>query len=122
MANEQNLKRDAHQLTAEEASRGGKNSAKARKEKRKLREIANALLETKVANLPTAKKIAESLGASNDISFKELAVLAILANTLLKGDASDLEVLQKFIGEEHETTDESATSIEIIVEDASRDE
>jgi hypothetical protein len=122
MANEQNLKRDAHRLTPEEASRGGKKSAKVRREKRKLREIANELLGSNVSDLPTAKKIAESLGASNDISFKELAVLAILANTLLKGDVNDLEVLEKFIGEEQETTEEAATSIEIIVEDASRDE
>ena len=72
--------------------------------------------------MPTAKKIAESLGASEDISVKELAVLALLANTLIKGDASDFEILEKFIGEENESVEEAATSIEIIVEDASVDE
>ena len=122
MANNQNLVRGGHRLTAEEVSRGGRNSGKKRKEQRKLREIANTLLSSRVADLPTAKKIAESLGASEDISVKELAVLALLANTLIKGDASDFEILEKFIGEENESVEEAATSIEIIVEDASVDE
>ena len=122
MANNQNLVRGGHSFTPEEASRGGKNSGKKRKEQRKLREIANTLLSSRVADLPTAKKIAESLGASEDISVKELAVLALLANTLIKGDASDFEILEKFIGEENESVEEAATSIEIIVEDASVDE
>ena len=122
MANNQNLVRGGHSFTLEEASKGGRNSGKKRKEQRKLREIANTLLSSRVADLPTAKKIAESLGASEDISVKELAVLALLANTLIKGDASDFEVLEKFIGEEDESTDNAATTIEIIVEDASVDE
>lgn len=122
MANNQNLVRGGHSFTLEEASKGGRNSGKKRKEQRKLREIANTLLSSRVSDLPTAKKIAESLGASEDISVKELAVLALLANTLIKGDASDFEILEKFIGEENESVEEAATSIEIIVEDASVDE
>lgn len=46
MANEQNLVRgdEAHKLTAEEQSRGGKASGKARREKRKMREALEELL------------------------------------------------------------------------------
>lgn len=51
MANEQNLVRgdEAHKLTAEEASKGGKASAEARREKRDLRKALEMLLETEVA-------------------------------------------------------------------------
>jgi hypothetical protein len=123
VANANNLIPGAHGLTVDEQSRGGRESAKKRKEKRKLREIVESLLQKKVSDLPTAKKIAEALGASEDISVKELAVLALLANTLLKGDIEDFEALEKILGEDkEEEVDETAASIEIIVEDASQDE
>jgi hypothetical protein len=47
MANEQNLVRgaDAHKLTAEEASKGGKRSGEVRRQKRDLRQALEMLLE-----------------------------------------------------------------------------
>ena len=45
MANEQNLRPGAHKFTQEEASKGGQNSAKARKEKKMMQQRAKALLE-----------------------------------------------------------------------------
>lgn len=50
MANEQNLVKgeEAHKLTAEEASKGGKASAEARRKKRDLRNALEILLESTV--------------------------------------------------------------------------
>lgn len=50
MANEQNLVKgeEAHKLTAEEASRGGKASAESRRKKRDLRNALEMLLESTV--------------------------------------------------------------------------
>lgn len=45
MANEQNLKPAAHPLTVEEASKGGKNSGKVRRQKADLRRIAQQVLD-----------------------------------------------------------------------------
>lgn len=45
MANEQNLIPQAHKLTVDEASKGGKASGRARAEKRDLRRALEALLE-----------------------------------------------------------------------------
>lgn len=45
MANEQNLIPQAHRLTVEEASKGGKASGKARREKRMLRDALQELLD-----------------------------------------------------------------------------
>ena len=45
MANEQNLIPQAHELTVEEQSRGGKASGKARREKADLRKMAQAILD-----------------------------------------------------------------------------
>ena len=45
MANEKNLIPQAHELTVEEQSRGGKASGKARREKANLRKMAQAILD-----------------------------------------------------------------------------
>lgn len=47
MANEQNLIPQAHKLTVEEASRGGKKSAEVKKEKRMLKDLLEEALEKK---------------------------------------------------------------------------
>lgn len=47
MANEQNLIPEAHKLTVEEQSAGGKASGEARRRKKQLREILDELMERK---------------------------------------------------------------------------
>lgn len=47
MANEQNLIPQAHKLTVEELSKGGKRSAEVKKEKKMLKELLEEALETK---------------------------------------------------------------------------
>jgi hypothetical protein len=59
MANEQNLIPGGHKLTVEEASRGGKASGKARREKKAFAELINSVLNERGGTLngtPATKK------------------------------------------------------------------
>lgn len=100
MANEQNLKAQAHKLTVEEQSRGGKKSAEARREQRTIQNILNDYLNSKVKSKPNLKKIAEEHGITGNQSIKELVTVACLLNTLRKGDIEKLSALQELIGED----------------------
>lgn len=48
MANEQNLKPSGHKFTLEEAKRGAKNSAKSRRDKRRLKDCLEILAEKRI--------------------------------------------------------------------------
>ena len=50
MANEQNLIPQAHELTVEEASKGGKASVESRRQKKMLRECLEILLEKEITD------------------------------------------------------------------------
>lgn len=89
MANEQNLVRgdDAHKLTAEEASKGGKASAEARRRKKDLRLALEMLLE---------KDFKDKNGKT--ISGTE-AVTAKLFEKAMKGDVRAFETLRDTVGQ-----------------------
>lgn len=90
MANEQNLVKGdkAHKLTAEEASKGGKNSAEARRQKRDLRKALEILLEK------TVSKDKEG----NEISGAEALALKQFEKAL-KGDTRAFEVIRDTSGQ-----------------------
>lgn len=89
MANEQNLVRgdDAHKLTAEEASKGGKASGEARRRKRDLRRALEMLLE---------KDYKDKSG--NTASGAEV-VTAKLFEKALKGDTRAFELVRDTVGQ-----------------------
>ena len=89
MANEQNLVRgdDAHKLTAEEASKGGINSGKARREKADLRRQAQLWLETEV----TTDKHGQPLTGAQ-------LMMAVAAKELAKGNAKFWELMRDTAG------------------------
>ena len=89
MANEKNLVRgdEAHKLTAEEQSMGGKRSAEVRREKRELRKALEMLMEQDVRD----KKGNTATGAE--------AVSMALFQKALKGDVRAFEVLRDTIGQ-----------------------
>ena len=89
MANNQNLVRgeEAHKLTAEEQSAGGKASAEARRRKRDLKRAIEVLLEQDVtAKDGTSKSGAEAIAVAQ---FKKA----------LKGDAKAFELLRDTSGQ-----------------------
>ena len=89
MANEQNLVRgdEAHKLTAEEASKGGKASGEARRQKRDLKRAIDILFEKDIkANDGTVLSGAEAIAAAQ---FKKA----------LKGDTKAFETLRDTAGQ-----------------------
>ena len=89
MANEQNLVRgdDAHKLTVEEQSRGGKASAEARRRKKDLRQALEMLLE---------KEWQDKNG--NTLTGTE-AVTAKLFEQAMKGNIKAFETLRDTVGQ-----------------------
>lgn len=89
MANEQNLVRgdEAHKLTAEEASKGGKASGAARREKRDFRKALEILLEKEWAD-----KNGNMLTGTEAISLK-------LFEQAMKGNIRAFETLRDTVGQ-----------------------
>lgn len=104
MANEQNLKPGEYKFTLEEAKKGGRNSAIARREKKTIQKILNDFLETSASDNAQALKIAKKMGINSDNSIKDLFTIACTINTLKSGKLDDLEVLTKLLGEQVEIT------------------
>ena len=90
MANEQNLVRgeDAHKLTAEEASKGGKASGEARRRKRDLRLALEALLEKEYTDDKGIK-----LSGAEVISTKLFA-------QAVKGNIKAFETIRSTVGQD----------------------
>lgn len=78
---------EAHALTAEEASKGGKASAEARRKKRDLRAALEVLLEREVAD-----------GNGGTITGAQ-ALTARLYKEALKGNVKAFEVLRDTVGQ-----------------------
>lgn len=90
MANEQNLVKggEAHKLTAEEASKGGKRSAEVRRAKKDLRQALEILLE---------KDYKDKNG--NTVSGTE-ALTAKLFEQALKGNVKAFETIRATVGQD----------------------
>lgn len=87
MANEQNLIPQAHKLTVDEASRGGKASGRARAEKRDLRRALEALLEKEYTD-----KNGKTLTGTEAITVK-------LFEQAMKGNIRAFETLRDTVGQ-----------------------
>ena len=98
MANEQNLVPQAHKLTVEEASRGGKASGLARAKKRDIRELAKTLGGMRVTN---AKKLAimKAAGIEDDDMINDMAMLFGLEAKAQNGDTAAAKLLMELRGE-----------------------
>lgn len=87
MANEQNLIPQAHKLTVEEASKGGKASGKARAEKRDFRRALEILLEKEFTD-----KSGKTLSGTEALSAK-------LFEQAMKGNIRAFETLRDTVGQ-----------------------
>ena len=100
MANEKNLIPQAHILTVEEASKGGQNSGKARREKKTIQKILSDLLDSEIKNSPQFAKLASKIGVESDKSVKDIFTMVCLLNSIKNGNLGDLERLSKLLGED----------------------
>lgn len=111
MANEQNLtpfgsKRN-HEETVKNAKKGGIASGKARREKKAMRELAQAILSMpvkkgqKTADIDKAKAVEDLVG--KNLTVQEVALLKI-AQSAMRGNTKDLEFLRDTAGEKPKET------------------
>lgn len=108
MANKENLIPQAHVLTVEEQSKGGKKSVEARRQKKTVQKILNDFLSTEAKDNPQVSKLAAKMGLQDDGSIKDLFTIVCTLNTLKDGNLSDLERLSKLLGEQTEIADTEA--------------
>lgn len=100
MANEKNLIPQAHKLTVEEQSAGGKASVKARREKKTVQKILAELLDGQIKDSPQFAKLAAKMGVEGDKSVKDIFTMVCLLNSVKNGNLGDLERLSKLLGED----------------------
>ena len=108
MANKGNLIPQAHVLTVEEQSKGGKKSVEVRRQKKTVQKILNDFLSTAAKDSPQVSKLAAKMGLQDDGSIKDLFTIVCTLNTLKDGNLSDLERLSKLLGEQTEIADTEA--------------
>ena len=108
MANKENLIPQAHVLTVEEQSKGGKKSVEVRRQKKTVQKILNDFLSTAAKDSPQVSKLAAKMGLKDDGSIKDLFTIVCTLNTLKDGNLSDLERLSKLLGEQTEIADTEA--------------
>ena len=108
MANKENLIPQAHVLTVEEQSKGGKKSVEVLRQKKTVQKILNDFLSTAAKDSPQVSKLAAKMGLQDDGSIKDLFTIVCTLNTLKDGNLSDLERLSKLLGEQAEIADTEA--------------
>lgn len=100
MANEQNLRPCEHKFTQEEAKRGGRNSAKARREQKTIQKLLQDYLENDVKSNKALLPLADKAGIKGNQSIKELVTAVCIINTLKKGDVDKLGKITELLGED----------------------
>lgn len=120
MANEQNLRVPTSKEARENGRKGGIASAKARKEKKSMRELMNILLELPVSD--KNKATMETLGIKDEqLQNNKMLVAVGLMKRAITGDPRAIEVMCGVAGElEKEDERQEIQGITIKFEDASK--
>ena len=91
---------ERHELTVDEARKGGKKSGKTRAAKKTVKKIISEIMDTAVGNAsPQFSKLAAKLGVEETTTVKELFSIICIMNTLKNGDIDDAEKLAALLGE-----------------------
>ena len=80
------------------ASKGGKASVKARKEKKRMKEYINILLGLDVKS-PKARETLRQLGIEDEDMTNEMAMMAAIMNKAMKGDIQAVNFLRDTSGQ-----------------------
>lgn len=100
MANEQNLIPQAHKLTVEEASRGGKASGKARRKKIIFKKIFEHISNVKLSNEKHIQKLKELYPevTEDEMNYGVLSAFRILEKSL-SGSTKAFEIVRDTMGQ-----------------------
>lgn len=121
MANNENLKPiKKGELSSEEAkrrgSKGGKNSVKKRREKRKLKEIFSTFLEMDSPNIIKAKVLEVFPELDDEDLSMKATLVAIMIKKVLDGDTKAFELMRDTIGEKPvDKVEATSRNINIVV-------
>ena len=98
MANEQNLKPQAHILTVEEQSRGGVASGEARRQKKTLAQLSEMIGKLQVSSEKN-REIMRQAGISDEDMIRDTEAMFRLSLKAASGDTRAIELLAKLRGE-----------------------
>lgn len=98
MSNKKNLVPQAHKLTVDELSKGGKKSVKARKEKKYIKNLFEQLLSLELKD-DILKKQIKSLGIPEDEITIQMALCVSITNRALQGNLKAFEIIQNSTGQ-----------------------
>ena len=94
MANEQNLVPQAHVLTVEEASKGGKASGEARRKQRTLKEIGDMIGKLPMKSQKNIELLKKA-GLEDEDMIRDVGMMFRLAVNAENGDPRSIELLAK---------------------------
>ena len=100
MANEKNLIPQAHTLTVEEQSKGGKKSGETRRNKKLLKDCMLDLLDLPVANTKQWNKLSRMGIDPNDIDNRSLLTVSLFLKAVQTGDVSAFKEIRNLIDED----------------------
>ena len=109
MANPSTLVPEAHKLTVEDQSNGGKASVEARRKKKTMRETLEAMLD----------EVAKIEGNDNKLTYRELATLGLLKGAV-QGNNANYKTILETIGEITEESNVSIPTLKIEINDNSK--
>lgn len=104
LANEKNLKPQAHKLTVEEQSRGGKKSVEARRKKKLLKECMEKLLQLPVSDKKIYKKL-ENMGIPSEDIDNQYRITVALFLKAASGDVAAYREIRDVMGEKDDELD-----------------
>lgn len=113
MPNESNLKPQAHKLTVEEQSKGGKKSAKSRRNKKLMKEQMQHLLSLPVTNEKHLKLLLKMGVEETD---NKMLVCVALFKRALSGDVSAYKEIRSVIGEDKENNNEQIQKLDEVLD------
>ena len=100
MANERNLKTLTPSEAREQGKKGGKASAKARREKKTIKALLGDILEESAKDNKAFASLAQELGLQGDESVKKVFSIVCLVNGAKKGNLDELIKLSRLLGED----------------------
>lgn len=98
MSNKKTLVPQAHKLTVDELSKGGKKSVKSKKEKKYIKNLFEQLLSLELKD-DTLKEQIKSLGIPEDEITIQMALCVSITQRALQGNLKAFEIIQNSTGQ-----------------------
>ena len=98
MSNKKTLVPQAHKLTVDELSKGGKKSVKSKKEKKYIKNLFEQLLSLELKDV-TLKEQIKSLGIPEDEITIQMALCVSITQRALQGNLKAFEIIQNSTGQ-----------------------